>query len=278
MDLKLISDNKTFKGNQRVYSHYSEVCNCEMTFGLFLPEETSNKKTPLIWFLSGLTCTHENAMTKAGAQQPASEKGVALVFPDTSPRGESVPDNSDFDLGQGAGFYLDAKRPPWNKNFNMETYLKEELNALLFKNFRLDQSMQGITGHSMGGLGALNLALKNQDQFRSVSAFSPISNPTESKWGQKQFSTYLGEDSVDWMDYDPSILLKKHGFPTRILIDQGNDDNFYDLLRPHSLSDQFSKDRDVGEFRFHEGYDHSYFFVSTFIRDHIDHHAKILLT
>ncbi len=277
MELKLISDNKTFNGSQRVYSHYSETCKCDMTFGLFLPEKASFKKVPVLWFLSGLTCTHENAMTKAGAQQFASEKGLALVFPDTSPRGEEVPNSPDFDLGHGAGFYLDANQSPWSEHFNMDTYIKEELNTLIFRNFEVDQSMQGITGHSMGGLGALNLALKNQDQFRSVSAFSPISNPTESEWGQKQFSAYLGEDSVLWKDYDPSILLKKHGFPTKLLIDQGKDDNFYDLLRPGSLSDQFSANKALGEFRYHNGYDHSYFFISTFIKDHLEHHVKILL-
>ena len=277
MELKLISDNKTFNGSQRVYSHYSETCKCDMTFGLFLPEMASFKKVPVLWFLSGLTCTHENAMTKAGAQQSASEKGLALVFPDTSPRGEAVPNSPDFDLGQGAGFYLDANQSPWNEHFKMDTYIKEELTTLIFRNFEVDQSMQGITGHSMGGLGALNLALKNQDQFRSVSAFSPISNPTESEWGQKQFSAYLGEDLALWKDYDPSILLKKHGFTTKLLIDQGKDDNFYDLLRPGSLSEQFSANKTLGEFRYHNGYDHSYFFVSTFIKDHLEHHAKILL-
>ncbi len=276
MELKLISDNKIFSGSQRVYSHYSEACKCDMTFGLFLPKNAGQKKVPVLWFLSGLTCTHENAMTKAGAQQIASERGLALVFPDTSPRGETVPNKPDFDLGQGAGFYLDARESPWERHFKMETYIKEELNDLIFENFELDQSMQGISGHSMGGLGALNLALKNQEQFRSVSAFSPISNPIESEWGQKQFAAYLGEDQEVWMQYDPSILLKKHGFPTKLLIDQGSADNFYDLLRPSSLSEQFSINKNLGEFRYHEGYDHSYFFVSTFIRDHIEHHSDIL--
>ena len=276
MKLKLISENKTFGGSQKVYMHYSEACKCEMTFGLFLPEPVEQKKLPLLWFLSGLTCTHENAMTKTGAQQWASERGLALIFPDTSPRGEAIPNSADFDLGQGAGFYLDARRSSWSTHFNMETYIKDELSSLVFKNFNLDQERQGITGHSMGGLGALNFALKNQNQFRSVSAFSPISNPTLSEWGQKQFSTYLGEDKAVWEDYDPSILLRKHGFKTKLLIDQGDDDNFLNLLMPGSLSDQFELNKTLGRFRYHPGYDHSYFFVSTFIRDHVEHHSNIL--
>ena len=277
MELELISKNKTFNGSQDVYKHYSDVCKCDMNFGLYLPEIANRKKVPLLWFLSGLTCTHENAMTKAGAQQWASEKGIALLFPDTSPRGDGVPNHDDFDLGQGAGFYLDAKSAPWDKNFNMETYIVDELSMIVFKNFNLDNFMQGITGHSMGGLGALNFAIKNPSKFRSVSAFSPISNPIKSKWGQKQFTAYLGADSTIWQDYDPSILIRKFGFETKILIDQGQDDNFLDLLMPGSLSNQLDENNALGEFRYQPGYDHTYFFVSTFIRDHIKHHAEILL-
>ena len=277
MELKLESDQKCFDGSQSVYTHYSEICKCNMSFGLFLPKKAESINVPVLWFLSGLTCTHENAMTKSGAQAWAAEQGLALIFPDTSPRGSDVPDDDSFDLGQGAGFYLDATESPWSKNFNMETYLKKELSALVFKNFNLDQSSQGITGHSMGGLGALNLALKNPSQFKSVSAFSPISNPTQSKWGRKQFKAYLGGESHAWKNYDPSILLESLGFQTKILIDQGTRDNFLDLLLSKSLSDQMDKNLDIGNFRYQEGYDHSYFFVSTFIRDHISHHADILL-
>ena len=277
MELKLESDQKCFDGSQRVYSHYSEICKCEMNFGLFLPKKTVSTNVPVLWFLSGLTCTHENAMTKSGAQTWAAEKGLALIFPDTSPRGSDVPNDESFDLGQGAGFYLDANESPWNKNFNMETYLKVELSKLIFKNFNLDESNQGITGHSMGGLGALNLALKNPTQFKSVSAFSPIANPTQSDWGRKQFEAYLGRETDIWKKYDPSILLESLGFKTKILIDQGTGDNFLDLLMPKSLSDQMEKNKDIGNFRYHDGYDHSYFFVSTFIRDHISHHTDILL-
>jgi len=277
MQLKLESDQKCFEGSQKVYSHYSEICKCNMTFGIFLPKKSVNTNVPVLWFLSGLTCTHENAMTKSGAQTWAAEKGLAVIFPDTSPRGGDVPDDDSFDIGQGAGFYLDASEDPWNKNFNMETYVKHELSELVFRNFNLDQSRQGITGHSMGGMGALNLALKNQNQFKSVSAFSPISNPTQSNWGRKQFEAYLGEETDEWKNYDPSILLESLGFQTKILIDQGTGDNFLDLLMPKNLSDQMYKNLDIGNFRYQEGYDHSYFFVSSFIRDHIFHHADILL-
>jgi len=277
MQLKLESDQKCFEGSQKVYSHYSEICKCNMTFGIFLPKKSVNTNVPVLWFLSGLTCTHENAMTKSGAQTWAAEKGLAVIFPDTSPRGGDVPDDDSFDIGQGAGFYLDASEDPWNKNFNMETYVKHELSELVFRNFNLDQSRQGITGHSMGGMGALNLALKNQNQFKSVSAFSPISNPTQSNWGRKQFEAYLGEETDEWKNYDPSILLESLGFQTKILIDQGTGDNFLDLLMPKNLSDQMDKNLDIGNFRYQEGYDHSYFFVSSFIRDHIFHHADLLL-
>ena len=277
MQLKLESDQKCFEGSQKVYSHYSEICKCNMTFGIFLPKKSVNTNVPVLWFLSGLTCTHENAMTKSGAQTWAAEKGLAVIFPDTSPRGGDVPDDDSFDIGQGAGFYLDASEDPWNKNFNMETYVKHELSELVFRNFNLDQSRQGITGHSMGGMGALNLALKNQNQFKSVSAFSPISNPTQSNWGRKQFEAYLGEETDEWKNYDPSILLESRGFLTKILIDQSTDDNFLDLLMPKNLSDQMDKNLDIGNFRYQDGYDHSYFFVSSFIRDHIFHHADILL-
>ena len=277
MQLKLESDQKCFEGSQKVYSHYSEICKCNMTFGIFLPKKSVNTNVPVLWFLSGLTCTHENAMTKSGAQTWAAEKGLAVIFPDTSPRGGDVPDDDSFDIGQGAGFYLDASEDPWNKNFNMETYVKHELSELVFRNFNLDQSRQGITGHSMGGMGALNLALKNQNQFKSVSAFSPISNPTQSNWGRRQFEAYLGEETDEWKNYDPSILLESRGFQTKILIDQGTGDNFLDLLMPKNLSDQMDKNLDIGNFRYQEGYDHSYFFVSSFIRDHIFHHADILL-
>ena len=192
--MKKLSESKAYGGIQGVYSHWSEATNCEMTFGLFMPEEAEYNSVPVLWYLSGLTCTHDNAMTKSGAQNWAAEQGIALVFPDTSPRGESIADNDDFDLGQGAGFYVNATQNPWAKHFNMWDYITISLPDLLFNNFSLDKDRQSITGHSMGGHGALTIALTLPNSYRSVSAFAPISNPTESDWGKKQFSTYLGED------------------------------------------------------------------------------------
>ena len=276
MVLTLVSENKSFNGKQKVIKHYSEICKCDMTFGLFIPKEIDINRIPVIWFLSGLTCTHENAMVKAGAQQWAAAKQVALIFPDTSPRGKTIPDDESFDLGQGAGFYLDAQIDPWVENFKMESYILEELCEVLFSNFNFDMKKQGIMGHSMGGLGAINLALKNPTVFKSVSAFAPIANPSDSEWGQKQFRAYLGPNEKIWQNYDPSILIKKMHKHQKILIDQGTADTFINLLRPESLSTLFESDSSLGKFRYHDGYDHSYFFVSTFIKDHIFHHAEHL--
>jgi S-formylglutathione hydrolase len=261
---------------QGVYSHESQMCDCEMTFGVFLPEIASHVNVPVLWYLSGLTCTHENAMIKSGGQQWAEEKGIALVFPDTSPRGQSVCDDQSFDLGQGASFYIDSELEPWKKNFQMESYIRDELSGLIINNFPIDKNKQGITGHSMGGLGALNLAFKNPEIFMSVSAFSPISNPSKSEWGKKQFRAYLGDDQSKWEKYDPSVLLGHFGFHTEILIDQGTNDEFIDLLKPSVLEGIIKNKPDLGTFRYQKGYDHSYYFVTTFMKDHIDHHSKIL--
>ena len=192
--METISENKCFDGIQGVYRHASAATGCDMTFGLFLPEEAQDGPVPVLWYLSGLTCTHENAMTKAGAQAWAAEQGIALVFPDTSPRGEGVADDDAYDLGQGAGFYVNAMQAPWAPHFRMWDYIVEDLPELLGQHFALDLDRQGITGHSMGGHGALTLAMNLPDRFRSVSAFAPISNPTASDWGRKQLRAYLGED------------------------------------------------------------------------------------
>ena len=247
-----------------------------MTFAVFLPEENLHRKVPVIWFLSGLTCTHENAMVKAGAQRWAAEKGVAVIYPDTSPRGENVPDDQSFDLGQGAGFYLNSTEKPWKENFQMEEYIVNELQSVVFESLNLDYNSQAIMGHSMGGMGALNFALKNPKKFLSVSAFSPIANPTESDWGQRQFESYLGKNIDIWNDYDPCLLIQKLGTDKEILIDQGTNDEFLELLKSDALFEKFERKEICGHFRYQKGYDHSYFFVSTFIRDHIFHHAKHL--
>ncbi len=274
--MKTISENRAFGGVQGVYSHNSEVCGGEMTFGLYLPEEAEGGPVPLIWYLSGLTCTHENAMVKAGAQKWAAEAGVAIVFPDTSPRGADVANDDAYDLGQGAGFYLNATETPWAPHFQMWDYVAEELPKLLFKTFPLLEDRQSITGHSMGGHGALTLAMGLPGRYRSVSAFSPICHPSASDWGRKQFTAYLGTDETKWAAHDATLLMRKRGFDGPILIDQGASDQFLDLLKPEALAEAMMARRQNGAFRMQKGYDHSYFFVSTFIEDHIGFHASAL--
>lgn len=247
-----------------------------MTFGLFLPEEAETDPVPLIWYLSGLTCTHENAMVKAGAQKWAAEAGVALVFPDTSPRGPGVANDDAYDLGQGAGFYVNATEKPWAPHFRMWDYVTDELPDLLFSAFPLQRERQAITGHSMGGHGALTIAMSFPGRFRSVSAFAPITNPTASEWGRKQFTAYLGKDEAKWAAYDATLLMKKRGFDGPILIDQGAADQFLDYLKPEALAEAMMARRQNGAIRMQKGYDHSYFFVSSFIEDHIGFHAAAL--
>ena len=274
--MKTVSENRAFGGVQGVYSHASAATGGEMTFGLFLPEEAEQGAVPLIWYLSGLTCTHENAMVKAGAQRWAAEMGVALVFPDTSPRGEGVANDPAYDLGQGAGFYVNATEAPWAPHFKMWDYVTEELPRLLFDTMPLAEEAQAITGHSMGGHGALTIAMSFPGRFKSVSAFAPICNPSASDWGRKQFTAYLGTDEGTWAPYDATLLMKKRGFDGPILIDQGTADQFLDLLKPETLSAAMAERRQGGTFRMQKGYDHSYFFVSTFMEDHIAFHAAAL--
>jgi len=274
--MKTISENKCFGGVQGVYSHVSKSCNCDMAFGLFLPAEAKIGNVPVLWFLSGLTCTHENAMVKAGAQRWAAEQGIALVFPDTSPRGEGVADDDDFALGQGAGFYVNATQKPWAPHFQMWDYLCDDLPTLLFNNFPLDESAQAITGHSMGGHGALTLAMSQPGRFSSVSAFAPISNPTTTDWGRDQLSAYLGDDESRWAKHDATLLMQETGFDGPVLIDQGTEDQFLANLKPEALSGAMAVRRQNGVFRMQEGYDHSYFFISTFMEDHVAFHAEAL--
>jgi S-formylglutathione hydrolase len=274
MKFEEISTNLCFGGQQKVYSHYSEVCKCDMKFGIFLPSQSVEKATPVIWYLSGLTCTHENAMVKASAQQWASKAGVALIFPDTSPRGSGVPDDDSYALGQGAGFYVDSFQSPWSKNFNMWSYINSELPELVFDKFSLNYEKQGIMGHSMGGLGALNFAIRNPKTFKSVSAFAPIVNPTTSEWGRVQFTHYLGHDESGWEKYDPVLLLSQQDFPGKVLVDQGKADEFLTNLQPEKLKEVLEKKGKKQAFRYQSGYDHSYFFVSTFIKDHIKLHSE----
>ena len=274
--MELISENRCFDGMQGVYRHASAATRCDMTFGLFLPEEARQGPVPVLWYLSGLTCTHENAMTKAGAQGWAAEQGIALVFPDTSPRGEGVADDDAYDLGQGAGFYVNATKTPWAPHFRMWDYLAEELPALIGSEFALDMDRQAICGHSMGGHGALTLAMGLPGRFTSVSAFAPIANPSASDWGRKQFSAYLGEDKTTWAPHDATLMMREKGLDVPVLIDQGGSDQFLDLLRPEALSEAMVARRQEGIFRVQKGYDHSYFFISTFMEDHVAFHAEAL--
>ncbi|MEO0990188.1 MAG: S-formylglutathione hydrolase [Pseudomonadota bacterium] len=272
-----LSENRCFGGIQMVLRHSSSVNQCEMTFGLFLPEQSTYTQVPVLWYLSGLTCTHENAMVKAGAQAFAAEAGLALVFPDTSPRGEGVADDAAYDLGQGAGFYVNAKEAPWTPHYNMWSYVAEELPSLLADHFPVDMERQGITGHSMGGHGALTLAMGLPGRFRSLSAFAPIANPTQSDWGVKQLTAYLGDDRTAWSAHDSSLQMLDKGFDGPVLIDQGASDQFLDLLKPEALADAMARKRQEGLFRMQKGYDHSYFFVASFMEDHVNFHADALL-
>ena len=273
--MKTLSENKCFGGVQGVYSHASQATGTDMTFGLFLPAEAQDGPVPVLWFLAGLTCTHENAMTKAGAQQWAAEQGIALVFPDTSPRGEGVPNDDAYDLGQGAGFYLNATQDPWAKHFRMWDYITDELPKIVTRNFAVDEDRQAITGHSMGGHGALTLAMKLPGRFRSVSAFSPICHPTQSDWGRKQFTAYLGSVEAG-AAHDATLLMREVGFDGPMLIDTGTQDQFSDLLRTEALAEAIAARRQPATLRLQPGYDHSYFFVSSFIEDHVAFHAEAL--
>ncbi|PCD76547.1 S-formylglutathione hydrolase [Pseudothioclava arenosa] len=274
--MRAISESRCFGGVQGVYSHASQVTGCDMTFGLFLPAEAETQPVPMLWYLSGLTCTHENAMTKAGAQRWAAEHGVALIFPDTSPRGADVADDEAYDLGQGAGFYLNATQAPWAPHYRMWDYISEELPRIVTANFALDEERQAITGHSMGGHGALTLAMRLPGRFRSVSAFAPIAQPTQSDWGRKQFTAYLGEDELSWRDHDATHLMNEYGCDGEVLIDQGATDQFLDLLRPEALANAMMRRRQPGAFRMQAGYDHSYWFVQSFIPEHLAFHAEAL--
>jgi S-formylglutathione hydrolase len=274
--METVSQNKAFGGQQGVYRHKSTTTNCDMTFGLFLPEEAKDGPVPVLWYLSGLTCNHENAMTKAGAQSWCAEQGIAIVFPDTSPRGEGVADDEAYDLGQGAGFYVNATQEPWAAHYQMWDYLADELPALLGENFAIDLNRQAITGHSMGGHGALPLAMTLPGRFRSVSAFAPICNPTGADWGRKQLSAYLGDDETTWVKHDASLMMRDTGFDGPVLIDTGTADQFIDLLRPEALATAVAEKRQDAILRLQPGYDHSYFFVSSFMEDHVSFHAEAL--
>ena len=273
--MEVLSRNRSFGGEVQRLRHVSESCRCDMIFAIFLPPQSSRQQVPVLYWLSGLTCTDENFMQKAGAQRVASELGVAIVCPDTSPRGTNFPGEHDsYDFGSGAGFYLNATQSPWDRNYRMFDYVTHELPALIESRFPVSD-VRGISGHSMGGHGALVCYLRNPGRYRSVSAFAPICNPTECSWGQKAFSGYLGENREDWARYDATLLIGDAQEKLPLLIDQGSEDSFLsDQLKPGALQQACSISHYPLILRMQENYDHSYFFIATFIEDHLRHHAR----
>jgi S-formylglutathione hydrolase len=276
--MKTIGEHKCFSGLQRVCSHFSEATGTEMRFSIYLPPEADARPAPVLWYLSGLTCTEENFTVKSGVQRYAAQHGLIVVAPDTSPRGADVPgEDADYDFGSGAGFYVDATRPPWSRNYRMYSYVTEELPALVFENFGADPARQGITGHSMGGHGALTAALRNPETYRSVSAFSPICAPARVPWGVKAFEGYLGRDENAWREYDATALVWDGRRTSKILIDQGDADEFlHSQLRPELFQAACEQAGQALELRMQAGYDHSYFFIASFIGDHVRFHAEAL--
>jgi len=272
-----LSSNKSFDGWHKQYRHQSDSLGCAMRFAIYLPPQVSNgQRVPVLYWLSGLTCTDENFMNKAGAHRVAAELGIAIVAPDTSPRGEDIPDDDSYDLGQGAGFYVNASESPWNQHYHMYDYVLNELPALIESVFPVTDQ-RSIAGHSMGGHGALVLALRNSDRYQSVSAFSPISNPVNCPWGKKAFTAYLGKDTSRWADYDASMLLRESRRFVPALVDQGDADNFLtEQLHPEALMNAAEITNYPLELNFRQGYDHSYYFISSFIESHLRFHQKHL--
>ncbi|MGF1740333.1 S-formylglutathione hydrolase [Vibrio profundum] len=279
MSIDNISQNKVFGGWHKQYSHQSTALNCSMRFAIFLPPNAkASEPVPVLYWLSGLTCSDENFMQKAGAFRMAAELGIAIVAPDTSPRGEDVADDESYDLGQGAGFYINATQSPWASHYQMYDYVTEELPAIIETHFPVSK-VRSIAGHSMGGHGALVIGLRNADKFRSISAFSPISHPIQCPWGQKAFNAYLGSDVEQWRQYDAVELLNQGKASQPLLVDQGDADSFLTgQLKPELLSAAADKHRTDLTLRMQPGYDHSYFFISSFIDDHLRFHAKSLLS
>lgn len=276
--MELLEEHHCYEGRQQRWRHDSTVLNCAMTFSIFLPPVDETARPPVLYWLSGLTCNDENFTTKAGAQRVAAELGIVLVMPDTSPRGDDVADDAGYDLGKGAGFYLNATQQPWASHYRMYDYLRDELPDLITQTFAVSERC-AISGHSMGGHGALIMALKNPGRFTSVSAFSPIVNPTQVPWGQKAFSHYLGDDATRWQAWDSCALMlasqPEHAIPT--LIDQGDADQFLaGQLQPAVLAEAARQTAWPLTLRIQPGYDHSYYFIATFIEDHLRFHAEHL--
>lgn len=278
MELTKNHSHKSFNGAVEHYSHESTELHCTMRFAIYLPPQAlAGAKVPVLYWLSGLTCTDENFMHKAGAQSIAATLGMAIVAPDTSPRGQDIPNDDGYDLGQGAGFYLNATQQPWAKHYHMYNYVLHELPELIEKNFAIN-SVRSIAGHSMGGHGALVLALRNPERYKSVSAFSPICNPVNCPWGQKAFTAYLGSDTTAWAQYDASILMANAHSHIPALVDQGLADDFLaEQLMPQALADAAKHSSYPLTLNHREGYDHSYYFIASFIESHLRFHAQYLL-
>ena len=279
MSLEQIGANQSFGGQQLRYKHQSTTLNCEMTFSLYLPPQANNGLVPVLYWLSGLTCTDENFVQKAGAQQYAAEHGIAIVCPDTSPRGEGVADDPKgaYDMGLGAGFYVNATQQPWAEHYQMYSYVVDELPAIINTEFPIDGQRASISGHSMGGHGALTIALKNPGRFKSVSAFAPICSPLNCPWGNKILSNYLGENLEDWQQYDTVELVKQSAVQLPVLVDQGEGDNFLAEQLKTELLIRASEEAEFPmQIRLQPEYNHSYFFIATFIGEHIAFHARAL--
>ncbi len=272
-----VSTNRSHGGTQGVYSHASAETGTPMTFAVFVPDHEPGSKLPVLWYLSGLTCTHANVTDKGEFRAACAEHGIILIAPDTSPRGDAVPDDEAYDFGKGAGFYVDATQEPWSANFRMRSYIERELPALIAAEFPADMDRQGITGHSMGGHGALTIALRNPGRFRSVSAFAPIVSPLNCPWGEKALGGYLGLDRAGWREYDACALIEDGARLPDLLVDQGTADNFLDeQLKPQLLAEACERAGIDATIRMQPGYDHSYYFISTFMADHIAWHVDRL--
>lgn len=277
MTFETVSESRAHGGTQSVYAHASTAIGTRMTFAVYVPDHTPGTRLPVLWYLSGLTCTHANVMEKGEYRAPCAQHGAIFVAPDTSPRGDGVPDAEGYDFGQGAGFYVDATVAPWARHFRMRSYIEEELPSLIGESFPVDMDRQGITGHSMGGHGALTIALRNPDRFRSVSAFAPICAPSEVPWGEKALGGYLGPDRAAWRSYDAVALIEDGARLPELLVDQGMADPFLvEQLRPHRLAEACEAAGIAADIRLREGYDHSYLFVSTFMAEHVAWHAARL--
>ena len=275
--METLSTNHAHGGTQGVYRHASAATGTDMTFSIYVPPHVTGARLPVVWYLSGLTCTHANVTDKGEYRAACAEHGIVFIAPDTSPRGEGVPNDEAYDFGQGAGFYLDATQAPWSAHFRMRSYIEQELPALIAAEFPADMARQGITGHSMGGHGALTIGLRNPDRFRSVSAFAPIVAPSQVPWGRKALAGYLGDDPAAWRAHDAVALIEDGARVEELLVDQGDADSFLtDQLRPDLLE---TACRDAGialTLRMQPGYDHSYYFISTFLADHLRWHAERL--